>query len=847
MRKIIYENPSTGESITFADDSGYGLITLTGTGIPDIENTEQRAPSQDGTTWIETLLEPREIKAEFICYNATPTTAYETMRYVNRVLNCKTEPGKITYTNDYGTWVIYGTPDVKFKEYKVSENSGRPVGKVEFYCYDPYWQDEEDTVVMMSNLSDAQEVTITGDVPSTITAVIKGSSTGPTLTEAVQGVKLDYNATSDKQLTITTGYGNKKVLEQNESIWSIREHGVGVTNIIVVSGVYWGTVGSSVVSSVDGNDWVVRISYKGYTLSNIQHDGEKFYIYITTGSSYYALASSVNGVDWEHLYLGRIYNYSGGYVEKFFIIDGYFILFCRYAATEVAFKKSSDKGLTYTNIFTSLTYYTTRLGGWLKVGSSYLFSIYYISGGYSIYVSDDLLTATTVISSTSGLESKFAVLGSVVVSGNYYSTDGGITFSDYSGTNYYFPESDGDVIFAHTGALDEIVYTTDGTTWTSVDTLDGITDIKFNSVINRVIATTPSGGAYIVTTDVVTPIKVGMPVKTITKTKVMDGSFYLYGGTVSPSIGITLDFSSITERDSNIISPYDIAFLNSWFYLTYSGKLVKTQDFVSYTDAYSYGSSVFAVSLSESSTELFLCLRNANYTPNRYYFNTSSDGSSFVNKLTVLDIENSTTMVAIKTASRYLVCIYKRLYSSTDGVSWSYIDTDIKSGMFYKTGTTVYLYGDSKTVYVSTDDGASFTEKNININVSSIKSMTQDDDYVYAVFPKTEAVSSNFTITNSQIYRAKHDMLYWERYDDGAIFPLNGIFYEEGLYGLYGDNGSIFATDGDNTPVNKIQNLTADSKFFSLQPGQNILKLDVDTGLAIANIRYRNRFTGVGC
>ena len=161
----------------------------------------------------------------------------------------------------------------------------------------------------------------------------------------------------------------------------------------------------------------------------------------------------------------------------------------------------------------------------------------------------------------------------------------------------------------------------------------------------------------------------------------------------------------------------------------------------------------------------------------------------------------------------------------------------------------MYLFCGNGGLYYSSDSGVTIRLKDLGFlypdgtTSNAVIGLACDNTYIFII---TRYLISTYS-RRTEIYRAKPDMLYWERYDDGAIFPLNGIFYEDGLYGLYGDNRSIFATNGDNTPVNKIQNLTADSKFFSLQPGQNILKLDVDTGLAVANIRYRNRFTGVGC
>jgi len=845
VRKIVVTNTETSESIEFSDYGDYGILELTGMGIPDLFIGEQKAPSQDGSTPIEVLLDPREIDMEFnIPAGTTPALAYEYMRKSSRILNCKSGIFELTYTNDYGSWYIECTPDgPRYKEYKTTKDAGIPYGKVTFYCYDPYWQDEEDTVIVMSSVSEAQEVSITGDVPSPIAVEITGDNGGFAITEAVQGVKLEYGEASSKLIKMNTGYGLKKVTEQNESIWSIKKQGVGVEGIIVVDGVFWGTVGASVVSSTTGEDWVVRMSYKGWTLSNLQHDGEKFYLYITTDfGDYSAIASSEGGIEWGEVYLGKLGNDGAGHIDYFFIIDGTFVLEY-HSSLSSKFLKSTDRGLTHTPILSNLTSPDAYLGGWIKAGSNYLLSIGYVGGSY-IYTTTDLTNFSVLINGGStAYHEKFASLGSIIVSGLFYSTDGGSSFS-VSSTLYQCPEACATAIFAYSGG--NILYTVDGYTWVVAGVTTGpVYDIKYNSVINRIIATNKDGSSYTVTPDSVVLTKEGMPITNFTKLKIISGSFYLYGGSTA---AVTTDFSVINTISGGFSSPYDIAFLDGWFYVSSSGKLRKTQDFISYTDAYSYNY-LSSLLLTETDTELFLCLRDTGLGVR--YLMVSVDGSTFTTSLTIPNYGVYTTKApaVIKTDMIYLVCTEDRLYSSTDLITWSYESIDISVGKFYKTGTDVYLFDTvSAKIYISNDSGVTFVGKDLSglfAGATGIISITKDADYIYIVISFSSTIGSSATYGETKIYRSLPDLLYWERYDDGAIFPINGIFYEEGLYGLYGDNGSVFATDGDNTPVNKIQNLTADSKFFSLQPGQNILKLDVDTGLAVAKIRYRQKYIGV--
>ena len=260
MRKIVFTN-TNGVSTTFGETSTiYSINSLEGLGSPDVNDQEQKAPFQDGATNIDQLLEPRDIVMEGIIMTMNLPLSYQYRRSMCSALNTKLGPGTITYTNDYGSWIIYGKAEGPIFANN-NGNEGCQKYQVTFHCADPYWQDvTETTVTLTTGLAD-KEINILGDVSSSFEADITGLMRNVILAETFQEKYINYNSPMDQKLNIKTGFGVKDVRINYDNVWRTRSFGE-VYSVCHDGKLLWCAVGKNAVilTSPDGITWTSQTS-----------------------------------------------------------------------------------------------------------------------------------------------------------------------------------------------------------------------------------------------------------------------------------------------------------------------------------------------------------------------------------------------------------------------------------------------------------------------------------------------------------------------------------------------------------------------------------------------------------
>jgi len=138
-RKIVFTN--TNSDTFTADGTEFLILSIDGLGTPDTNIQQQKAPYQDGTTFIDALFDNRTITLEvaIIAPNDFATIATKRREVVNR-LNPKLGIGTLVYTDESGQeWKINAipvtSPAFPNKDYRDPFQRFQ----ISFLCNDPHW------------------------------------------------------------------------------------------------------------------------------------------------------------------------------------------------------------------------------------------------------------------------------------------------------------------------------------------------------------------------------------------------------------------------------------------------------------------------------------------------------------------------------------------------------------------------------------------------------------------------------------------------------------------------------------------------------------------------------------
>lgn len=210
MRRLRYTNPSGVEILL--SDAFYGIKSATGLGVPQVAIQEKKAPFQDGSTYIDELLEPREIVVEGSINTGVLIDIYRYRREMVAALNPKLGPGTLIYENDNASWLLEGVSPLGPVFPNRNANEGSQKWQITFHCYDPYWKNvntkeytlEGEGTVSMSNL---------GDVSCPIDLVVYGPIQNPKVINNTTGeyIQIIKTFAADEFAIISTRFGAKTI------------------------------------------------------------------------------------------------------------------------------------------------------------------------------------------------------------------------------------------------------------------------------------------------------------------------------------------------------------------------------------------------------------------------------------------------------------------------------------------------------------------------------------------------------------------------------------------------------------------------------------------------------------
>lgn len=266
MDRIVITNKN-GEYISLGNQAPYFLEIFDGVGNVSVTIEDQKAPKQDGSTYIDNMLENRNISIEgMIVTRNNPDEVLKYRRKMQRVLNPKLGEVDITY---------YFKDQVKEIKAIVESTPIFPGGKggkglyyqkylIQLLCHNPFWMDNyyesrEMSYLMggfkfnlclptsFSNRGFKRKASNDGDVSTPVEIEFKGPAINPTVTNVTSGefIKVNRELGDEDILTVSTAFGEKYV----------RINGENAFHYIDLDSVFWQLKsGDNILSYQSNND-----------------------------------------------------------------------------------------------------------------------------------------------------------------------------------------------------------------------------------------------------------------------------------------------------------------------------------------------------------------------------------------------------------------------------------------------------------------------------------------------------------------------------------------------------------------------------------------------------------------
>jgi len=231
VERLTFTN-AAGQEVTFKETRPLLLLSIAGTGAPETDVQMQKAPFQDGQTYIDSLLEPRALTVQAAIFALTSQEIFERRRDLSRAFNPKLGPGRLRYEHDAGVVEIEAVPEAAPVFLEGSGNRSRQHQKVliSLLCPDPFWYEPDESFVWLSGaegglrfpirfpLSFAQlkgEVTVEnrGDAPTPVLIEFYGQTSRPKVENVTTGQHIEVNQdiAAGEKLVINTAFGQKTV------------------------------------------------------------------------------------------------------------------------------------------------------------------------------------------------------------------------------------------------------------------------------------------------------------------------------------------------------------------------------------------------------------------------------------------------------------------------------------------------------------------------------------------------------------------------------------------------------------------------------------------------------------
>jgi len=231
VEKVTFTN-SRGQSIELSNRRPFLLQSVEGKADVGVDIQTQKAPYQDGASYVDSLLQVRAIALNVSILADSQDGLIEQRQLLASVFNPKLGLGTLTYTK--------GTVNREIKAIAENvpvfgvgkENNGMRFQRtiINLLCPSPFWEDIatenyklEDFVgnfrfkfhfpVRFATRGDSRLLMNKGDVPTPIVVEFRGAAVNPKITNVSTGEFIRVNRTIPPgyKLVLDTSFGNKRV------------------------------------------------------------------------------------------------------------------------------------------------------------------------------------------------------------------------------------------------------------------------------------------------------------------------------------------------------------------------------------------------------------------------------------------------------------------------------------------------------------------------------------------------------------------------------------------------------------------------------------------------------------
>ncbi|MFJ5625451.1 phage tail family protein [Peribacillus loiseleuriae] len=228
-RLLTFTN-SKGESITFRDDSPFIVSQIDGLGDVDADIQLQKAPYQDGSTFVDSVLKERSISFTVTILGNGDTDISEKRSRLSRIFNPRLGAGMIEYK--YGDIVRLAEAVSEhvphFPSGLDNRGSGLQVSLIDLICPNPFWRspdiEEEPTFepllefpfegeFEMGMQRDKRIIVNDGDAPAPIQIEFFGPAKKPKIINNTTGeyIKINQELLEGERMLVNTSDDEKSV------------------------------------------------------------------------------------------------------------------------------------------------------------------------------------------------------------------------------------------------------------------------------------------------------------------------------------------------------------------------------------------------------------------------------------------------------------------------------------------------------------------------------------------------------------------------------------------------------------------------------------------------------------